>query len=213
MRRSIRPTFANDTIVAIISLCASQPSQSNANEGILNSVLSRLSSHCRSVVLVRHSRTRTGCRDQVGRIPRTALFRQGRRAADLAEWKHIQELPTTTGRTGSRPEGSPLRPRWRNRLCRFERKTPVQKSAFSAAPNPSSTPSTSCGMSTRGRTMKRRCAGSGPRQPSSRICQITENSVPCTLIPTTGVAALALHLCRQLVLGFSTRDFDVRFSG
>jgi Amidohydrolase len=33
MRRSIRPTFANDAIVAIISLRTSQPSQSNANDG------------------------------------------------------------------------------------------------------------------------------------------------------------------------------------
>jgi hypothetical protein len=33
MRRSIRPTFANDAMVAMISLRTSQPSQSNANDG------------------------------------------------------------------------------------------------------------------------------------------------------------------------------------
>jgi len=37
--------------------------------------------------------------------------------------------------------------------------------------------------------------------------------VHCTLIPTTGAEALALHLCRQRVLGFSIWDFEKRFSG
>ena len=39
------------------------------------------------------------------------------------------------------------------------------------------------------------------------------NSVHSTLIPTTGAGALALHLCRQRVLGFSIWDFGKRFSG
>jgi hypothetical protein len=44
-------------------------------------------------------------------------------------------------------------------------------------------------------------------------CQITENSVPYTSTPTTGAEALALHLCRQHVPGFSIWDFEMRFSG
>jgi hypothetical protein len=39
------------------------------------------------------------------------------------------------------------------------------------------------------------------------------DSVLCMLIPTTGPEALALHLCRQPVLGFSIWDFKKRFSG
>jgi hypothetical protein len=36
----------------------------------------------------------------------------------------------------------------------------------------------------------------------------------CALyVPTTGVVALALHLCRQLVLGSLIWDFEVRFCG
>src|SRR5215469_4935469 len=50
-------------------------------------------------------------------------------------------------------------------------------------------------------------------QRRNRICQITENSAACTLIPTTGGVALASHLCRQRVLGFSIWDFVMRFSG
>ena len=35
----------------------------------------------------------------------------------------------------------------------------------------------------------------------------------CTLIPSTGGEALALHLCRLRVLGSSIWDFERQFSG
>src|SRR5579864_3567511 len=57
------------------------------------------------------------------------------------------------------------------------------------------------------------CVSPRPPQPRYRLSQIAENSVLSTSTPPTGAEALALHLCRQHVPGFSIWDFEMRFSG